>query len=64
MVAEYYPDRIWFYPQKFWAATRNMDKQQADELRQRIQHMAEERDLDGLRQFDFIYIGNPYRKAS
>ncbi|MGE0407478.1 MAG: hypothetical protein AB7O65_14375 [Candidatus Korobacteraceae bacterium] len=59
MVAEY-PERIWFYPPKFWAVTRKMSQDQVDDLMNRIWRMAEQRDLQGLSEFDFIYVGNPY----
>ncbi len=61
-VTSEYPERIWFYPPKFWAATRGMSQQQIDELKDKLTRMAEEKDFNGLRQFDFIYIGNPYKK--
>ncbi len=52
-------ERIWLHPPKFWARTKEMSKDQVDELMIRIWQMAEERDLQGLRQFDFIFIGDP-----
>ena len=63
-VASEYPDRIWFYPSKFWAATKGMSKEQVEELMDRIASMAEREDMQGLSQHDFIYIGNPYRKLA
>ncbi len=57
-----YPDRIWFYPPKFWAATRFMSRQQVEALKEEVWRMAEQKDLEGLRRFDFIYIGNPYKR--
>jgi hypothetical protein len=43
-------------PQRFWAATRNMDQRQADTLMERVMELAERHDFDALRQFDFVVI--------
>jgi hypothetical protein len=66
MTSEYpeYPDRIWFDPPKFWAATRNMTKAEADWLGEKIYELAEKHDIETLRQFSFIYVGNPYRRKT
>lgn len=50
--------RVWLVPQKFWAATRNMQPEQADSLLQRVSELAEHNQTDALRQFDFIIVGN------
>jgi hypothetical protein len=63
VTAEEYPDRIWFSPPRFWAATRNMTKEEAKTFGEQIYSLAERRDIDRLRLYDFIQIGNPYRKA-
>ena len=59
-----YPDRIWFDPPKFWAATRNMTREEADFLGEKIYELAEKKDFETLRRFSFIYIGNPYRRQA
>ena len=51
---------IWLNPPKFWAATRNMSQQQADLLMETVLFLAEIRNLDALRKFDFIGIGHAY----
>ncbi len=51
--------RIWFNPPKFWAATKLKRKEEADELLNRILRMAENSDLERLRQYPFISLGNP-----
>ena len=61
MTAEY-PDRIWFNPPRFWAATRKMTKDEAQQFREQIYSLAERKDFDRLRKYDFIQIGNPYGK--
>ena len=53
--------RIWFNPPKFWAATKNMRKEEAEELVNTLLRMAENRELDRLRQYDFISVGIPER---
>ena len=63
MTAEY-PDRIWFDPWKFWAATRGMSKQEAEWLGEQVYQLAEKHDVETLRRFSFITVGNPYRKGS
>ena len=56
-----YPDRIWFNPPRFWAATRNMTKEEAKNFGEQIYSLAERHDIDVLRRYDFIQIGNPYK---
>ena len=55
-------ERIWFNPPKFWAATKRMSKEDADQLMDRVVVMAEKRELEALRQYDFVSVGNPYKK--
>ena len=51
--------RIWFHPPKFWAATNKMRKEEADELLNRVIRLAENSELDRLRQYTFISVGVP-----
>lgn len=51
---------IWFNPPKFWAATKDMSPQQVDSLMDTVFFLAESRNLDALRKFDFIGIGRSY----
>jgi hypothetical protein len=51
---------IWLNPPKFWAATKNMSPQQVDSLMETVLFLAEIRNLDALRKFDFIGIGHSY----
>ena len=55
-------DPIWFFPHKFWAATRNMPKEQADQLLDEVITLSEVRDLEALRKYDFVSLENPYRR--
>ena len=49
--------RVWFIPQKFWAATQNMKPEQAESLFQKVNDLAERQETDALQQFDFIVVG-------
>jgi hypothetical protein len=49
---------IWLNPQRFWAATRNMNPAQADSLMKKVSDLAERRETEALREFDFIIVGN------
>ena len=60
MVEEEAVDLIWFLPHKFWAATRNMPKERADRLLGEVIELAETRDLEALRKYDFVSLENPY----
>jgi hypothetical protein len=51
--------RIWFHPPKFWAATNKMRKEEADELLNRVIRLAENSELERLRQYTFISVGVP-----
>jgi hypothetical protein len=51
---------IWFNPPKFWAATKDMSPQQVDSLMNTLLFLAESRNLEALRKFDFIGIGHSY----
>lgn len=50
--------RVWLVPQKFWAATRNMQPEQAELLLQKVSELAERKETDALRKYDFIIVGN------
>ncbi len=50
--------RIWFHPTKFWEFTKNMPEEEVDRLFERVYRLAEQRDLNALREFDFISIGD------
>jgi len=54
------PEPIWLNPPKFWAATKDMSPQQVDSLMDTLFFLAEIRNLDALRKFDFIGIGHSY----
>jgi hypothetical protein len=57
------PEPIWLNPPKFWAATKDMSPQQVDSLMDTLFFLAEIRNLDALRKFDFIGIGHAYVRS-
>ena len=62
-------ERIWLNPPKFWAATKNMPPAEIDRLMERIVYLAESRDVEALKQYDFIMVAgravpNFFRRAS
>ena len=56
--------RLWLVPQRFWAVTRNMDQKQADTLMERVMELAEKRDMEALRQFDFVVVSKDRRNLA
>ena len=61
--AEVDVERIWFLPQKYWQATNGMSEEAKSELMLKVEHYAEIRDLQALRQYPFIHIGNLYSRS-
>lgn len=59
-----YPDRIWFHPAKFWAATRGMTPEETRWLGEQVYELAETGNVEALRRFSFITFGNPYKKTA
>ena len=57
-----YPDRIWFHPAKYWAATREMSQEEADRLLNEVMALAIIRDFDTLRKFSFVSVG-PHKRS-
>jgi len=56
-------ERIWFFPDKFWRATKNMPPDEAANLMAEVEHYAEVRDIEALRKFPFVVVGDPYRRS-
>ena len=57
-------ERIWFHPALFWTDTKEMTQEQADELFDKVWQMAEEGDLEGLRDYRFVQVGHPYKRVA
>ncbi len=56
-------ERIWFFPDKFWQATKNMPKDEATNLMAEVERYAEAGDVQALRKYPFVFVGDPYKKA-
>lgn len=54
-------ERIWFFPNKFWAATKGMSPEEASHLMEEVEKYAEARNLEALKQYSFVYVGDPYK---
>lgn len=55
-------NRIWFFPDKFWQATKNMPKQEAENLMAEVEGYAAAGDVQALSKYPFVFIGDPYKK--
>ncbi len=49
-------ERIWLNPPKFWAATKNTPSEEVDRLFEQLIRLAEIRDLEALKKYDFILL--------
>jgi hypothetical protein len=54
-------ERIWFFPNKFWAATKGMPKEEVSRLMEEVEHYAEVKDLEALKKYPFVFVGDPYK---
>ena len=57
-------ERIWFHPSKFWGATKDMPPEQVDLLWESLLQLAAARNLEALRRYDFIRVGNAHLGAA
>lgn len=57
-------ERIWFFPDKFWLATKDMSPEQASALMQIVETYAAAGDLQALKKYPFVFVGNPYKKPT
>ena len=55
-------ERIWFFPDKFWQATKDMPKEEASRLIEQVERLAEAKDVHALSKYSFVFVGNPYKK--
>jgi hypothetical protein len=56
-------ERIWFSPPKFWAATKGVPPEEADDILDEVLQLAAKRDLNVLQKFEFIRIGEDWRET-
>jgi len=56
-------NRIWFFPDKFWQATKNMPQEEAASLMAEVEQYAAAGDLKALSKYSFVFVGDPYKKG-
>ena len=54
-------ERIWFFPNKFWAATKGMPTEEANRLMAEVEKLAEAKDVEALKKYPFVFVGDPYK---
>jgi len=56
-------ERIWFFPDKFWQATKDMSPDQVSGLMEEVERYAAAKDVQALKKYPFVYVGDPYKKS-
>jgi hypothetical protein len=56
-----YRDRIWFFPNKFWQATKGMPAEQVDKLMEEVERYAAAKNVEALKKYPFVFVGDPYK---
>ncbi len=56
--------RIWFFPHKFWQATKGMPKDEVSRLMSQVEEEAEAKNFEALRKYPFVFVGDPYRNGN
>ncbi len=54
-------NRIWFFPNKFWAATKGMPEDQVSSLMAEVESLAAAGDVQALQKYSFVFVGDPYK---
>jgi len=54
-------NRIWFFPNKFWAVTKGMPADEVSRLMAEVERYAEERNVEALKKYPFVFVGDPYK---
>ena len=57
-------ERIWFFPDKFWKATKGMSSEETAALMEEVERYAEAHDVQALSKYSFVYVGDPYKKRA
>ena len=52
-------ERIWFFPNKFWAATKGMPAEEVSRLMQEVEQFAEAKNVEALKKYPFVFVGDP-----
>ena len=56
-------ERIWFFPDKFWQATKDMPPEQVSTLMEEVERYAAAGDVQALKKYPFVFVGDPYKKS-
>jgi hypothetical protein len=54
-------ERIWFFPDKFWQATKGMPQDEVSKLMEEVERYAEAKDVEALKRYPFVFVGDPYK---
>jgi hypothetical protein len=54
-------ERIWFFPDKFWQATKGMPQDEVARLMEEVEKYAEAKDVEALKKYPFVFVGDPYK---
>ena len=54
-------ERIWFFPNKFWQATKGMPADEVSKLMEEVERCAEAKDVEALKKYPFVFVGDPYK---
>jgi hypothetical protein len=57
-------ERIWFFPDKFWRATKGMSADEVSRLMEEVERYAESKDFGALQKYSFVFVGDPYNNKS
>ena len=57
-------ERIWFFPNKFWQATKGMPADEVSKLMEEVEKHAEAKDVEALKKYPFVFVGDPYEDKS
>lgn len=57
-------ERIWFFPHKFWQATKGMPKDEVAQLMSKVEEEAQAKDFEALKKYTFVFVGDPYRNGN
>ena len=57
-------ERIWFFPNKFWQATKGMPADEVSKLMEEVEKHAEAKDVEALKKYPFVFVGDPYHDKS
>jgi hypothetical protein len=53
-------ERIWFFPHKFWQATKGMPEDEVSQLMSEVERQAAAKNFEALKKYSFVFVGDPY----